>query len=287
MPMLSELRRYCWRSGSRSIIVHGVDIPARRHRDGSIRGNPAPTRRRRPDVDEAEATELSDAPPPKPDHLGHRDRLRQRLLAAGSDALADYELLEFLLFSAQPRGDMKPVAKALLRRFGSLAGVFGADVAALGGVAGMGPASVAALIAVRAAARAMLRAEIKHRSVISSWQQLIDYCTLRIGFAEAEEFHLLFLDAKNAVIADEQQQQGTVNHTPVYPREVVKRALELGALAIIMVHNHPSGDVTPSKADIDMTRAVREAAKAVGINLHDHLVIGRGKHASFRTLGLL
>ncbi len=201
--------------------------------------------------------------------------------------MADYELLEFLLFSAQPRGDMKPVAKALLRRFGSLAGIFGADAEALGGVAGMGPASVAALIAVRAATRAMLRGEIKNRSVIASWQQLIDYCTLRIGFAEAEEFHLLFLDAKNAVIADEQQQQGTVNHTPVYPREVVKRALELGALAIIMVHNHPSGDVTPSKADIDMTRAVREAAKAVGINLHDHLVIGRGNHASFKTLGLL
>ena len=223
----------------------------------------------------------------KPDYLGHRERLRQRLLAVGSDALADYELLEFLLYAAKPRGDTKPLAKALLKRFGSLAGVLGADTEALGGVKGMGPASTAALIAVRAAAREMLRAEIKNKSVISSWQQLIDYCTARIGFAEAEEFHLLFLDAKNALILDEQQQHGTVNHTPVYPREVVKRALELGALAIIMVHNHPSGDVTPSKADIEMTRAVREAAKAVGIALHDHLVIGRGKHASFKTLGLI
>jgi DNA repair protein RadC len=229
------------------------------------------------------------APPEnqKPDYVGHRERLRQRLLSAGSDALADYELLEFLLFAAKPRGDTKPLAKSLLKRFGSLAGVFGADADALGNVNGMGPASTAALIAVRAAAREMLRAEVTDRSVISSWQQLVDYCTSRIGFALAEEFHLLFLDAKNALIADEQQQRGTVNHTPVYPREVVKRALELGASAVIMVHNHPSGDVTPSKADIDMTRAVRDAVKAVGITLHDHLVIGRGRHASFKNLGLL
>lgn len=231
-------------------------------------------------------TILSTAPQQKPDYFGHRERLRQRLLSAGSDALADYELLEFLLFAAKPRGDTKPLARALLKRFGSLAGVFGADAQALGSVKGMGPASTAALIAVRAAAREMLRAEVKNRSVISSWQQLVEYCTARIGFAEAEEFHLLFLDAKNALIADEQQ-HGTVNHTPVYPREVVKRALELGASAVIMIHNHPSGDVTPSKADIDMTRAVREAAKAVGITLHDHLVIGRGRHASFKSLGLL
>ena len=223
----------------------------------------------------------------KPDYLGHRERLRRRLLDAGGDALADYELLEFLLYSAKPRGDTKPLAKALLKRFGTLAGVLGASPEALTGVRGMGPASVAALVAVRAAAREMLRAEVTKRSVISNWQQLLDYCTARIGFAEAEEFHLLFLDAKNTVIADEAQQQGTVNHTPVYPREVVKRALELAASAIIMVHNHPSGDVTPSRADIEMTRAVREAAKTVGISLHDHLVFGRGRHASFKNLGLL
>lgn len=223
----------------------------------------------------------------KPDYFGHRERLRQRLLAAGSEALADYELLEFLLYAAKPRGDTKPLAKALLKRFGSFAGVLGAEAEALNTVKGMGPASTAALIAVRAAAREMLRAEVKDRSVISSWQQLVDYCTARIGYAGSEEFHLLFLDTKNALIADEKQQEGTVNHTPVYPREVVKRALELGASAVIMVHNHPSGDVTPSKADIDMTRAVREAAKAVGISLHDHLVIGRGRHSSFKSLGLL
>jgi DNA repair protein RadC len=231
--------------------------------------------------------EASENAAEKPDYLGHRERLRQRLLTAGSDALADYELLEFLLYSAKPRGDTKPLAKALLKRFGSLAGVLGADGEALAGVKGMGPASIAALIAVRAAAREILRAPVANRSVISSWQQLVDYCTARIGFAESEEFHLLFLDAKNALIADEQQQHGTVNHTPVYPREVVKRALELSASAVIMVHNHPSGDVTPSKADIEMTRAVRDAAKAVGIALHDHLVIGRGRHSSFKTLGLL
>jgi DNA repair protein RadC len=223
----------------------------------------------------------------KPDYFGHRERLRQRLLAAGSEALADYELLEFLLYAAKPRGDTKPLAKTLLKRFGSLAGVLGAEAEALGAVKGMGPASIAGLIAVRAAAREMLRAEVIDRSVISSWQQLVDYCTARIGYAGTEEFHLLFLDTKNALIAHEKQQEGTINHTPVYPREVAKRALELGASAVIMVHNHPSGDVTPSKADVDMTRAVREAIKAVGISLHDHLVIGRGRHASFKSLGLL
>jgi DNA repair protein RadC len=223
----------------------------------------------------------------RPDFLGHRERLRQRLLEAGSEALADYELLEFLLFSAKPRGDTKPLAKTLLRRFGSLAGVLGATPEALGSIKGMGPASVASLLAVRTAAREMLRAEVRNRSVISSWQQLLDYCTAEMGFGETEEFHLLFLDNKNALIADETQQHGTVNHTPVYPREVVKRALELAASAIIMVHNHPSGDVTPSRADIEMTRAVREAVKAVGISLHDHLVVGRGRHASFKSLGLL
>ena len=223
----------------------------------------------------------------RPEHLGHRERLRQRLLSAGSQALADYELLEFLLYAGRPRGDTKPLAKALIKRFGSLAGVLGADPETLATIRGMGPASTAALLVVRAAAQAMLRAELKDRPVISSWQQLVDYCTARIGYAGTEEFYLLFLDTKNVLIADEAQQRGTVNHTPVYPREVVKRALELGACALIMVHNHPSGDVTPSKADIEMTRAVRDAAKAVGVALHDHLVVGRGRHASFRTLGLL
>jgi DNA repair protein RadC len=222
-----------------------------------------------------------------PHYLGHRERLRERLLEGGTDAVPDYELLEFLLYSAQPRRDTKPLAKALFARFGGLAGVLGADREALKAVPGMGDASVAALLAVRAAAARLLRAEVKEREIISSWQALVDYCAAQAGFAEIEEFRLLFLDRKNALIADERQQRGTVDHTPVYPREVVKRALELGASALIMVHNHPSGDTTPSKADIDMTRAVAKALTAVGIALHDHLIIGRGRHSSFRSLGLI
>jgi len=222
-----------------------------------------------------------------PHYLGHRERLRERLLEGGTDAVPDYELLEFLLYSAQPRRDTKPLAKALMARFGGLAGVLGADREALKAVPGMGDASVATLLAVRAAAAHFLKAGVKEREIISSWQALIDYCTAQAGFAEIEEFRLLFLDRKNALIRDERQQRGTVDHTPVYPREVVKRALELGASALIMVHNHPSGDTTPSKADIDMTRAVAKALTAVGIALHDHLVIGRGRHSSFRSLGLI
>jgi DNA repair protein RadC len=223
----------------------------------------------------------------KPHYLGHRERLRARLLAGGADALADYELLEFLLFGARPRGDTKPLAKELIKRFGGFAGVFGADKEALLDMPGMGEATAAALLAVRAAALRIARGEVERRSVIGSWQALLDYCTTAAGFAASEEFRLLFLDKKNGLIIDEKQNQGTVDHTPVYPREVVKRALALGASAIIMVHNHPSGDTTPSRADIDMTRAVAKALHAVGIALHDHIVIGRGSHSSFRTLGLL
>jgi DNA repair protein RadC len=234
----------------------------------------------------------ADAPPAlgdgtAPHYLGHRERLRERLLAAGADALPDYELLEFLLFGARPRGDTKPLAKALLKRFGSFAAVLGAEKEALLDVPGVGEASAAALIAVRAAARRLLRAEIESRPVIGSWQALLDYCTAAAGYAAVEEFRLLFLDKKNALILDEPQQRGTVDHTPVYPREVVKRALELGASAIIMVHNHPSGDTTPSKADIEVTRSVARALATVGIALHDHIVIGRGRHSSFKSLGLL
>src|SRR6185437_11861759 len=223
----------------------------------------------------------------KPHFLGHRARLRQRLLAGGTEPLADYELLEFLLFAGQPRGDTKPLAKALLQRFGSFAAVLGAERDALLDVPGMGEASVAALLAARGAALRILRAEVQHRPVIGSWQALLDYCTAAAGYAATEEFRLLFLDKRNALIADERQQRGTVDHTPVYPREVVKRALALSASAIIMVHNHPSGDTTPSRADIDMTRSVARATAAVGIALHDHVIIGRGRHSSFKTLGLL
>jgi DNA repair protein RadC len=231
-------------------------------------------------------SQSSNATEDKPHYLGHRQRLRDRLLDGGTDPLPDYELLEFLLYSARPQGDTKPLAKELIKHFGGFAAVLSADRAALADF-GLKDATIAALLAVREAAGRMLRGEIIAKPIIANWQTLIDYCNTQFGFAAAEEFHLLFLDRKNALIRDERQQQGTVDHTPVYPREVVKRALELNATAIIMVHNHPSGDVTPSRADIEMTKQVREAAKAVGIALHDHLVIGRGKHASFRSLGLI
>jgi DNA repair protein RadC len=222
----------------------------------------------------------------RPDHLGHRQRLRQRLLEGGAAAFPDYELLELLLFAAFPRGDAKPLAKALLRRFGGFAEILAADRDALLAVPGAGEAAAAQLMAVREAGLRLSRAALRERPVLNSWQTVIDYCTARIGFAEVEELHLLFLDRKNALIADERQQRGTVDHTPVYPREVVKRALELGASALILVHNHPSGDPTPSKADIEATREIAKAAALLGVTLHDHVVIGRGRHVSLLTLGL-
>ncbi len=224
---------------------------------------------------------------PKPHYLGHRERLRERLLEGGPEAMPDYEILEFLLFSARARGDTKPLAKALIARFGSFAGVMAADRNALLDVDGMGDAAAASLLAVREAGRRMLRAEVADKPVFSNWQALLDYCTAKNGFGAIEEFHILFLDRKNVLIADERQQRGTVDHTPVYPREVVKRALELNATALILVHNHPSGEVTPSRADIDMTKQIRDALKTVSVILHDHVIIGRGKHASFKRLGLL
>jgi DNA repair protein RadC len=231
-----------------------------------------------------EAREASRA---KPGNAGHRDRLRQRLLAGGTEAIADYELLEFLLFAANARKDMKPVAKALLARFGNLAGVLGASREALLAVDDVGPSAAAQILSIREAGARLARGTVAKREVISSWQQLLAYCNTRGGFAETEQARLLFLDRKNALIADEQQQTGTVDHVPLYPREVVKRALELGASAVILMHNHPSGDTTPSKGDIEMTRAVAKALDAVGVALHDHVIVGRGKHSSFKSLGLL
>jgi DNA repair protein RadC len=223
----------------------------------------------------------------KPGHLGHRARLRSRFLDAGPDALADYELLELLLFSALPRKDTKPLAKALIETFGSFADVITADKNKLITVDGMGETAVTALKAVEAGAIRMLRAGVIDKPVISSWNALIDYCTAQMAFGEIEQFRILFLDKKNKLIADEAQQKGTVDHTPVYPREVAKRALELNASALIMVHNHPSGDPSPSRADIDMTQKVKAAVEAVGLVLHDHIVIGRGGHLSFRRDGLV
>ena len=223
----------------------------------------------------------------KPHYLGHRERLRQRVLDQGAASLQDYELLEFLLFGARRQGDTKPAAKALIARFGSLAGVLAARPEELVQVEGVAEASAAILKVVPEAARRMAREELAEGPVISSWDQLLGYCRIALGRSAVEEFHLLFLDRKNRLIADEAQQRGTVDHTPVYPREVVKRALELGASALILVHNHPSGDPTPSQADIAMTREIKEVAEKLGIAVHDHVVIAKGGHASFRALGLL
>ncbi len=222
-----------------------------------------------------------------PGHLGHRARMRQKLLAAGPEALLDHELLEMLLFQAMPRRDTKPVARALLARFGGFAEALAAPAAEIQEVEGMGEAGAAALKTVQAAALRMLRAELRDRPLLNNWERLTGYLTAVLAREKVEQFRVLFLDAKNRLIADEAQARGTVNHTPVYPREVVKRALELQATAIILVHNHPSGDPAPSRADIEMTREVKAAAAVLGIMLHDHLIIGHGAQTSFRREGLL
>lgn len=222
-----------------------------------------------------------------PHYRGHRQRLRERFLAGGEGALPDYELLELFLFFAIPQRDTKPLAKALIARFGSFADVIAAPAERLMEVDGIKEGTVTALKIVEAAALRLARTKIIGRPALSSWEALLDYCAAAMGRAQTEEFRVLFLDRKNVLLADEVHQRGTVDHTPVYPREVVKRALELGASALILVHNHPSGDPTPSKADIMMTREIAAAAKALKIEVHDHLVIGKGKHASFKALGLL
>jgi DNA repair protein RadC len=218
---------------------------------------------------------------------GHRMRLRERFLKGGADAMPDYELLELTLFAAVPRRDTKPLAKALLARFGSFAEVIAAPRARLMEVKGVGDGVVHHLKIVEAAAQRLAKTRVIGRPALSSWTALLDYCTAAMARSTHEEFRILFLDRKNVLIADEVQNKGTVDHTPVYPREIIKRALEHSASAIILVHNHPSGDPAPSKADIAMTREVANAAKALGIAVHDHLVIGRAGHASFKSLGLL
>ncbi len=223
----------------------------------------------------------------KPHYHGHRERLRRRVLDKGVVTLSDLEVLEYLLFGARPRGDTKPLAKTLIKRFSSLAGVLGASRQELAGVEGLGEASIAALKIVPEAARRLALEEASERPVIASWDKLLAYCRIAMAHEKVEQFRLLFLDKKNRLIADELQQTGTVDHTPVYPREVIKRALELGASALILVHNHPSGDATPSKADIEMTREVQEAATKLGISVHDHIVISKSGHNSFKSLGLL
>ncbi|CAG1002945.1 MAG: JAB domain-containing protein [Rhizobiaceae bacterium] len=226
-------------------------------------------------------------PREQPHYVGHRDRLRERFAATGTEGFADYELLEMLLFRLIPRADTKPVAKALLARFGTLAEVLGAPANRLQEVKGIGPAAALDLKVIAAAAQRMARGEIKSREVLSSWSQVIDYCRAAMAFEQREQFRILFLDKKNALIADEVQQTGTVDHTPVYPREVVRRALELSSTALILVHNHPSGDPTPSRADIEMTRTIIDTAKPLGIAVHDHIIIGKSGHVSMKGVQLI
>ncbi|MFZ5676000.1 MAG: RadC family protein [Pseudomonadota bacterium] len=223
----------------------------------------------------------------KPHHLGHRERLRQRFRQGGAEALPDYELLELLLFRALPRQDVKPLAKALIVRFGSFAEVVAANPERLKEVPGVGEAVVTELMITHAAAQRVTKGEIRRRTLLTSWNAVIDYCRAAMAFAEREQFRILFLDKKNGLIADEVQGEGTVDHTPVYPREVMKRALELSASAIILVHNHPSGDTTPSIADIDMTRRLIDAGDKLAIKVHDHIIVGRNGHTSFRGLKLI
>tara|TARA_R110002073_G_C9212526_1_gene559137 strand:- start:66 stop:707 length:642 start_codon:yes stop_codon:yes gene_type:complete len=213
--------------------------------------------------------------------------MRERVLNAGARSLADYQILEMLLFAASPRGDTKPLAKNLLATFGSLARVLKAEPEALRKVPKVGEAAIATIKVAETLGEKLLRSEVEKKNVLGSWQALLEYCQGTMSDRGIEHFRILFLNNKNHLISDEVQQTGTVNHTAVYPREVVKRALELGATAIILVHNHPSGDVTPSKADIDMTHEIMSAASALGIKIHDHLIVGNGDSASFRSLGLM
>jgi DNA repair protein RadC len=227
---------------------------------------------------------LAEAPP---HYYGHRERLRERFREAGADALSDYELLELLLFRALPRRDVKPLAKSLIATFGSFAEVISAPIPRLAEMKGLGDAAIAELKVVQAAASRLLRGAVRKRPVLSSWSTVLDYCRTAQAFADREQFRVLFLDKRNQLIADELQQVGTVDHTPVYPREVVKRALELSATAIILVHNHPSGDPTPSRADIQMTQQIIAVARPFGISVHDHIIVGKEGHASLKGLKLI
>jgi DNA repair protein RadC len=223
----------------------------------------------------------------QPHYLGHRERLRQRFLEGGADSLPDYELLELVLFRSVPRRDVKTMAKAMIARFGSFAETLAAPIGRLVEIEGVGESVATDIKIVEAAARRLAKGAVTKRPVLSSWSSVIDYCRTAMAFSEREAFRIIFLDKRNALIADEVQQTGTVDHTPVYPREVVKRALELSATALILVHNHPSGDPTPSTADIAMTKEIADIARPLGIVLHDHIIVGRDGHASFKGMKLI
>ncbi len=223
----------------------------------------------------------------QPDHLGHRSRLRERFMTGGAAAMPDYELLELVLYRAIQRGDVKPLAKALVKHFGSFAEVISASPARLKEVKGVGDRVVEEIKLVQAAALRLGQGSLLNRPALTSWPAVLEYCHACMAYSPKEQFRILFLDRKNVLIADEVQQEGTVDHTPVYPREVIKRALELSATAIILVHNHPSGDPTPSRADIEMTKRIIEAGERLNITIHDHVIVGRSGHASFRSLQLI
>lgn len=224
---------------------------------------------------------------PKPHYSGHRQRLRQRFAHHGDDVLADYELLELLLFRTNARADTKPLAKALLNRFNNFAGVMGAEPRLLQEVAGCGEAVAQDIKLLAACARRLGKSEIMKKDVLDSWNKVIAYCMTSMAYENREQFRILFLDKKNRLIADEVQQIGTVDHTPVYPREVIKRALELSSTAMILFHNHPSGDASPSRADIDMTKLIIATASSLNITVHDHIIIGKAGHISMRGMGLI
>ncbi|MBB6259732.1 DNA repair protein RadC [Paenochrobactrum gallinarii] len=225
--------------------------------------------------------------PEVPHYFGHRDRVREKFKKAGDEIMADYELLELLLFRSIPRADTKPLAKALLARFGSLSDVLGAPEHLLCEVRGCGKSVAFDLKLVAAIGKRQNRNEVIGRIALDAWSKVVQYCMTAMAYEEREQFRILFLDKKNRLISDEVQQIGTVDHTPVYPREVIRRALELSSTAIIVVHNHPSGDPTPSRADIDMTKLLIEAGKPLGVTIHDHIIVGKSGHISMRGLKLI
>lgn len=220
-------------------------------------------------------------------NAGHRQRLKQRFDKAGRDGLADYELLELLLFRSLPQKDTKPIAKELIKKFGSFGAVLAAEKSRLMEVHGVKDATALDLKLVAAAGREMIKTGMQSRELLSSWSAVLEYCTAAMAHETKEQFRILFLDKKNGLIADEVQQTGTVDHTPVYPREVLKRAVELSATAIVLVHNHPSGDPTPSRADIEMTQKIIEVLNPLNIVMHDHIIIGKQGHASLKGLQLI
>ncbi len=221
------------------------------------------------------------------DSSGHRARLRTRLIAGGEDALADHELIEYLLMTAIPRRDVKPLARTLIDRFGGLAGVLNADARTLANHPGMGETSAAAMKIVALSARRLARAGVKDQPILSSWQALIDYLMIDMAHLTVERVRVLYLDTRNRLIADEVQNEGSLDEAAIHPREVIRRAMDLGAAALILVHNHPSGSPEPSRADIQMTNRIAEAGRLLGITVHDHVIIGRQGHVSLKAKGLI